>query len=100
MFKDRLFYTLVTAALLLMAALVIHQTAATAKVIPAVSSQAASISNQAESAACPFSAQDVRSIRSARVKEMGLWLPRTTRGYTGQDGGVLSLLSCRPEGRK
>ncbi len=97
MLKDRLFYVIVTMALLVMAALVITQSAATAKVVSDVAGQAASTSIQAGTAACPFSAQDVQSMRSEQVKDTGLWLPRTDRGFTGLEGGVLSLLNCLPE---
>jgi FlaG/FlaF family flagellin (archaellin) len=95
--KDRLFYIVVTVALLVMAALVIDQTAATAKVVSGISSQATNHSDQATATLCFISAEDVQSIRLEYVKGLGIWLPRTDLGYTGRDDGILSLLYCWSE---
>ena len=94
MFKHRLFNLGITAALVVMAVLVISQTAATAKVT-------ASISSQAAASACPFSAEELLSLRAEYQPEIGAWLAKTDSGYAGQDGGTLALLSCpaRPGSR-
>lgn len=88
MLKDRIVILVVAVALLVMAALVLNQTAATAKV-------AAEVMSQSETASCPFSTEDRASLRGEYSKEFGVWLPRTDRGYTGVDSGVLGLLNCR-----
>jgi hypothetical protein len=88
MLKERMFFIAVAIALLVMAVLVINQTAATAKV-------ATEVMGQSETAACPFSAEERASMRGEYDAEIGIWLPRTDRGFTGVDGGVLGLLNCR-----
>lgn len=87
MLKERMIIVVVAVALLLMAVLVFNQTAATAKV-------AAEVAGQSENAACPFSAEDRDSLRGEYNAEAGVWLPRTDRGYTGVEGGLLSLMNC------
>ncbi len=87
MLKDRVFFIVVAVALLVMAALVINQTAATAKVT-------AEVMGQSENAACPFSPEGRASLRGNYSAQFGVSLPRTDSGYSGLDGGVLGLLDC------
>jgi hypothetical protein len=94
MLKNRIFYIVVTVALLVTAALSINQTVASAKVISDVAGQAVAMTSTSPSAACPFSTQDLRSLRAVYMPDMGIWLPRTGRGDAGQDGGALCLLNC------
>jgi hypothetical protein len=94
MLKNRISYIVVAAALLVMAALPISQTAAVAKVVSNVASQGVAVTSPLPSAACPFSTQDLQSLRAVYMPDMGIWLPRTGRGDAGLDGGVLCLLNC------
>jgi hypothetical protein len=94
MLKNRISYIVVAAALLVMAAFPIGQTIASAKVASDVASQAVAVTSPSPSAACPFSTQDLQSLRAVYMPEMGIWLPRTGSGDAGLDGGALCLLNC------
>jgi hypothetical protein len=100
MFKNRIFYIGVVVVLLATVALGIKPTVARAKVISDVTGQAVAISSPSSNAACPFSAQDLRSLRAVYMPDMGIWLPRTGRGAAGLDGGVLCLLDCPAVGAR
>jgi len=101
MFSNRLFYVFVVVALVVMAGLTARQALATAEVVSAASSHAASVSehlssgNSADAAQCPFTKEERRSLRAVYLKEVGVWLPRTDKGYTGFEGGLLALRFCR-----
>jgi hypothetical protein len=100
MLKNRIFYIVVVVALLATVALCINPTVARAKVVSDVAGQAVAISGPSSNAACPFSAQDLGSLRAVYMPKMGIWLPRTGRGAAGLDGGVLCLLNCPAVGAK
>ena len=102
MSKNRLFNVFVVVVLVVMAALTLRQTVATAKVAAAASNPSLSSSVQQglspDTLPCPFTAADRRSMRAVFVKEMGHSLPRDDQGYTGVEGGVLALHEpgCNP----
>jgi hypothetical protein len=50
----------------------ISQTTAAAKVASKVASQAVAVTSPATSAACPFSPQDLQSLRAVYMPEMGI----------------------------
>ncbi len=100
MLKNRILHILVAVALLVTAALIFNRTIATAKVSSDVASQTVAMTSTSSNAACPFSAQDLGSLRAVYLPEMGIWLPRTGRGDAGLDGGTLCLLSCPAVGAR
>jgi len=92
MFKHHLFNILVIAALVVVTALTVQQGLETTRVV-----HAADLYGQhnhiVEALSCPMSAVDFSSIRSAYMKQVGLWVSRTNSGLTGVDGGLIQLLS-------
>ena len=98
MSNNRVFNAFVVGALVVMAALTIRQVVATTEVVSAASGHATDVSQQqersAEAPTCAFSEADRHSLTSVYVKEIGSWLPRTDSGFTGFEGGLLSLRDC------
>jgi hypothetical protein len=101
MSSNRLFYVFVVVALAVMAALTVRQAVVTTEVVSAASSQAASApeylssESNADAPQCPFTEEERRSLRAIYLKEAGIWAPRTDKGYTGVEGGLLALRFCR-----
>lgn len=85
MIKNRLFNIFIIVALAVTVVLTISQAVETTKVV-----SAASVSPDA--AGC-FSAMNRLSLTSVYMKEIAGWFPRTNKGLTGVDGGLLELLS-------
>ena len=81
MFKNRLFSTLVIAALVVVTALTIQQALETTKVVSAAAS------------VCTIPPVERSAIRSTFVQEKGTWVSLSVSGPTGVDGGLLHLLS-------
>jgi hypothetical protein len=92
MFKNRSFVMLITATLVLMAALLITQALAVAQVVTTTQSQIPGAPSSV-GPSCPLSAADLHSIHGVYVKEIGRWLPYTSQGPMGVDGGAIELLS-------
>jgi len=97
MVKSRWFNFVVAAVLLALAALTIHQLAASAQVISANTSQAAvsrteNLQNPFE---CPFTTEQIRSIYPDNASEVGNTIPFTKDGPTGVEGGMYMLRYCR-----
>jgi len=67
--------------------LTVWQSVETTKVVSAANQQ-----NSSSDTAC-FSGMDRLSLTSVYVEEAGGWFPRTNKGPTGVDGGLLDLLS-------
>jgi len=85
MLKDRLFNAFIGVALVVIVALTISQAVETTKVVSAAS-------GSPDTSGC-FSGIDRFSLTSVYVEEAGGWFPRTNKGLTGVDGGLLDLLS-------
>jgi hypothetical protein len=91
MLQNRTFNVLIAAALLVMAVMLALQGVATAGVVASPANASYTSAHAAAPAPLPFSVDDIRALRAAYVKDMGLWLARTPHGPAGVDGGVLDL---------
>ena len=85
MLKNRLFNAFIIVALAVTVVLTISQAVETTKVISAAS-------GSSDEAYC-FSGMNRLSLTSVYMKEINGWFPRTNKGPTGIDGGLLNLLS-------
>ncbi len=93
MFKNRSSIVIV-GALLVTASLLVHQGVATAQVVSGVQGTNAAVAGAPAAGACAFTADDIRSMRSTYVPQMGHRLARTERNFAGVDGGALGILAC------
>ncbi len=100
MLRKHLFVIVIVAALLVMAGLVAYQAVAVAKAVPATQNQSLGASGQNPETMCPFTADQIRSTHSVFIKDLGIWLPFTSQGPTGVDGGLLALRYCSYPGNK
>jgi hypothetical protein len=85
MLKDRLFHIFIGVALMVVIVLTISQAVETTKVV-----SAASVSPGASGC---FSGMDRLSLTSVYMEEAKAWFPRTNKGLTGVDGGLIDLFS-------
>ncbi len=85
MLKNRLFNVVIGVALMVVIVLTISQAVETIKVVSAAS-------GSPDTSGC-FSAMDRLSVTSGYVEDAGSWFPRTNKGLTGVDGGLIDLLS-------
>ena len=85
MLKNRLFNTFIGVALIVVIVLTINQAVETTKVVSAAS-------GSPDSTSC-FSGIDRLSLTSVYIEKISGWFPRTNKGLTGVDGGLLDLLS-------
>jgi hypothetical protein len=96
MLSNRLFNVLLALALVVVAAITLHQVGVTQQVVAASQpmTRITEAGNAEETATCAFSDADRHSLHAVYVPEMGGWLPRTDSGFTGFEGGLLSLRDC------
>jgi len=99
MLKNRWFNVVILVALLVVAALLIHQTFATAQTVSATTDPALNLTSSVPSGLCPFTPEEIRSIHAVYVNSIGVWLPRSTQGYTGIEGGMHDLRYCLAPGQ-
>jgi len=83
--KNRLFNVVIGFALVVVIVLTISQAMETTKVVSAAF-------GSSDEANC-FSGMDRLSLTSVYIEEISGWFPRTNKGLTGVDGGLLYLLS-------
>ena len=85
MLKNRLFNVVIGLSLVVIVVLTVSQAVETTKIVSAAS-------GSPDAFGC-FSAMDRLSLTSVYVEEAGGWFPRTNKGSTGVEGGLLELLS-------
>ena len=85
MLKDRLFNAFIGVALMVVIVLTISQAVETTKVVSAAS-------GSPDTSGC-FSGIDRLSLTSVYIEDAGGWFPRTNKGSTGVDGGLIDLFS-------
>jgi len=91
---NRLFAVLIAVVLVVLVAITAREAMATSLLV----SQAHHIMPKGlettlASPICMSNGQSISSVRSIYVKELNGWFPRTSKGYTGVDGGLIELLS-------
>ena len=94
MSANRLFPILIAVVLIVLVAVTTREALATSILV----SQAYHILPKDQETAlasptCTSTGQIMSSVKSAYVKELNGWFPRTPNGYTGVDGGLIELLS-------
>ena len=85
MLKKHLFNVVIGFALVVVIVLTISQAMKTTKVVSAAS-------GSPDTSDC-LSLMDRLSLTSVYIEEISGWFPRTNKGLTGVDGGLLDLLS-------
>ena len=98
--KNRWFNWVIGAVLISLAVLTVYQFVATAQVVSANAKQTeiTAETNPTQSnpmVECPFTPEQIRSIHSVYIAEIGHNIPFTKDGPTGVEGGLYMLRYCK-----